>query len=68
MTNARTAFQKQIEVYRQMTGEQRLQIVLNLHEMSCGVAREEIRAQYPDASPEEVEKHLPRRFALAQRK
>jgi hypothetical protein len=63
--NADEALKKQIEMYRRMTGEQRLQIALDLHELSCNVARDGIRAQYPDASPEEVEQHLRRRLALA---
>ena len=33
------ALQKQIECYRNMTGEQRLLIALNLHELSCNVAQ-----------------------------
>jgi len=40
---AETASNKQIERYRQMTGEQRLAIALELHEMSCNIAREGIR-------------------------
>ncbi len=47
--------QQQIERYRQMTGEQRLLIALNLHEMSCEIARDGIRARYPNATPETVE-------------
>jgi DNA-binding sugar fermentation-stimulating protein len=52
------ALEAQIERYRQMTGEQRLEIALRLHELSCNVSREGIRAQFPDASPEQVEEHL----------
>jgi hypothetical protein len=32
---AQVALEKQIERYRQMTGEERLGIALNLHEMAC---------------------------------
>jgi hypothetical protein len=37
-----TALDKQIERYRQMTGEQRLTVALELHELSCDIAREAI--------------------------
>jgi hypothetical protein len=63
--NARQALEKQIEMYRQMTGEQRLRIALDLHEMSCDMAREGIRRQFPNASAEEVEQQLRHRLALA---
>ena len=42
--------EKQIELYRRMTGEQRLlSIALDLHELSCDIFREGIRRQNPDA-------------------
>jgi hypothetical protein len=56
--NAEVATNKQIERYRQMTGEQRLAIALELHEMSCNIAREGIRRQHPNASETEVEQLL----------
>lgn len=60
------ALQKQIEKYRAMTGEERLKVALDLHELSCAVARDGIRYQNPDASAEEVERRLRERIALAQ--
>ena len=63
MTSA-TALDKQIERYRAMTGEQRLAVALELHEMSCDIAREGIRRQHPDAEPAEVERLLRQRLAL----
>jgi hypothetical protein len=63
--NAATALQKQIELYRQMTGEQRLQIALDLHELSCQIARDGIRDQFPHATPPEVEQKLRERIALS---
>jgi hypothetical protein len=48
-----------------MSGEQRLAIALDLHELACDVARAGIRRQYPEASPEEVENHLRRRIQLS---
>lgn len=62
-----SALQRQIEAYRQMSGEERLAIALRLHELSCEVAREGIRHQYPNAGPEEVERLLRRRLQLAHR-
>lgn len=62
---ATTALEKQIERYRQMTGEQRLSVALELHEMSCDIAREGIRRQYPDADIAEVERQLRHRLELA---
>ena len=62
---AEAALEKQIECYRSMTGEQRLAIALELHEMSCDIAREGIRRQHPDANAGEVERLLRRRLELA---
>lgn len=59
------ALEEQIARYRKMTGEQRLAIALNLHELSCEVAREGIRHQYPDADSAEVERLLHERLRLA---
>jgi hypothetical protein len=59
------ALKKQIDRYRKMTGEQRLALALDLHEMSCEVAREGIRRQYPEADAVEVERQLRHRLALA---
>ena len=62
---AEAASNKQIERYRQMTGEQRLAIALELHEMSCNIAREGIRRQHPGADAGEIERHLHARLKLA---
>ena len=61
------ALAKQIEMYRQMSGEERLAIALRLHELSCNVAREGIRHQHPTATEAEVEKMLRLRLSLAHR-
>jgi hypothetical protein len=60
-----TALKKQIERYRQMTGQERLAIALELHELACDVARAGIRTQFPDADDQEVERRLRGRIALA---
>ena len=62
---ATTALNKQIERYRQMTGEQRLAVALEMHEMSCDIARKGIRRGNPSADAEEVERLLRRRIELA---
>jgi hypothetical protein len=63
--NPEAALEKQIQRYRQMTCEERLLIGLRLHELSCEVARDGIRAQFPDATAEQVEEKLRARLALA---
>ncbi len=62
------ALNAQIAQYRRMTGEERLAVALRLHEMACQVAREGIRRQHPEATPEQVEQHLRRRLELAGRR
>jgi hypothetical protein len=62
---AEAALAKQIERYRQMTGEQRLGIALDLHQMACDIAREGIRRQHPAADKMEVERRLQSRLKLA---
>ncbi len=61
------ALRYQIEHYRAMTGEQRLQIALDLHEFACEVSQAGIRRQYPDADEEEVERRLKQRLEQARR-
>lgn len=55
----------QIEQYRRLTGEQRLAVALDLHELSCDVAREGIRMQNPGIPKEDIERLLRRRIELA---
>jgi len=61
------ALQRQIERYRAMTGEQRLEIALALHALSCDVAREGIRRQFPQADEAEVERRLRQRLEVTGR-
>jgi hypothetical protein len=61
------ALEMQIERYRQMTGEQRLAIALELHEFSCDLAREGIRHQHPGIDEAEVERLLRQRLELVTR-
>jgi hypothetical protein len=59
------AMQEQIRRYQQMTGEHRLSIALELHELSCNIAREGIRQQNPGSDEAEVERKLRERIRLA---
>jgi hypothetical protein len=63
--NPERAWHEQLERYRRMTGEQRPALALELHELSCDVAREGIRQQHPGADEAEVERLLRRRLELA---
>ena len=65
--DSRTCIKKQIERYRQMTGEERLKIALDLHALSCDLAREGIRHQFPEADEAEVERRLRQRLEAANR-
>ena len=65
--NPADALARQIERYRAMTGEQRLQIALDLHTFACDVARAGIRRQLPEADDAKVESELRRRIELSRR-
>ncbi|MEM1067832.1 MAG: hypothetical protein AAGI63_02970, partial [Planctomycetota bacterium] len=54
--------QRQLDAYRQMTGEERLKIGLGLYEASLAVAREGIRNRYPDASEVDIAEKLKARI------
>ena len=65
--NPATALNEQIERYRRMTGEQRLALALELHELACDIAREGIRRQYPQADAATVERLLRQRLEFGRR-
>jgi hypothetical protein len=67
MMTPQDALQFQISRYRQMTGEQRLALAMELHELSCDVARAGIRHQHPSVTAEEIECLLRQRIELARR-
>jgi hypothetical protein len=67
MMTPQAAFEAQVARYRQMTGEQRLALALELHELSCDVAREGIRHQHPGITDTEVERLLRQRLELVTR-
>ncbi len=64
LMSPQAALDLQIERYRQMTGEQRLAIALDLHELACDIAREGIRSQHPQATEQEVRQLLQPRLEL----
>ena len=57
--------QKQIEIYRRMTGQQRLQIAFELADLCRELARCGVLSQHPDWTDEQVEHEVVRRFRLA---
>jgi len=54
--------QKQIEIYRSMTGAQRLHIGFELYELAVEICRTGIKNQYPDWSEREIEAELRKRL------
>jgi len=57
--------QKQIEIYRQMTPTQRLEIAFRLRDLARALAQQGVRHQHPEWSKNEVEREVLRRFNLA---
>ncbi|MBS4027867.1 MAG: hypothetical protein KGZ58_04430 [Ignavibacteriales bacterium] len=53
---------KQIERYRKMTGEERVEIAFQLTEFIQNVSRDGIRYQHPEFSEQEIEVELQRRI------
>lgn len=58
------AAQRQIELYRRMTPQQRLQICFRLYELVRTVARQGVRHQHPDWDEQRVEQEVIRRCRL----
>jgi hypothetical protein len=56
---------KQIEVYRAMTPQQRLQIVFRLHTLTRALAVQGVKHQHPDWDDRLVAAEVLRRFRLA---
>ncbi|MDO9540860.1 MAG: hypothetical protein Q7J98_00875 [Kiritimatiellia bacterium] len=59
------ALDLQIRRYREMTGEQRMALALELHELACEVARAGIKAQHPTTDTAKIERLLNQRLSLA---
>lgn len=60
-------FRDKIRQARQTPPEVKLLDAARLFDLSCEVARCGIRAQHPNATEEEVRRHLTRRFEIARR-
>ncbi len=54
---------KYLEVLRGFSGEERVRIGFELYRLARRIVEASVRAQYPDASDEEVERHIRQRFA-----
>jgi Rv0078B-related antitoxin len=61
------ALDTQIEKYRALSGEDRLKVAFDLHELACAIARDGIRRQDPEAGADEVERLFRERIPLAQK-
>jgi hypothetical protein len=59
------SFEKQLQVLRQLSGEQRLGLAFQMWRTACEITRAGIRAQYPTYTPTQVEQELARRIMLA---
>jgi phosphoenolpyruvate synthase/pyruvate phosphate dikinase len=59
--------EQQIEGYRRMCGEERLEIAFRLSAFVRDVARAGIAYQHPEYSPEEIERELHRRISYGRK-
>ena len=57
--------QKQIEIYRRMTGQQRLQVGFELCELARSLVSAGVRHDFPGWNETEVRTEVNRRFRLA---
>jgi hypothetical protein len=55
---------KQIELYRRMTPQQRLQISFRLYHLTRTLVRQGVKHQHPDWDDQQVEQEVLRRFRL----
>lgn len=53
---------KQIEIYRRMTGQQRLQIGFELYDLAENMVRCAVRYQHPEWNEQQVTLEVKRRF------
>ena len=56
--------QKQIEAYRRMTPQERLQISFRLYELTKILARQGVKSQHPDWTEQQIQDEVLRRFCL----
>lgn len=55
----------QIEAYRRMTPQERLQVCFRLYELTRSLARQGVKHQHPDWDEGQVEQEVKRKFLLA---
>ena len=55
---------KQIEVYRRMTPQERLQICFQLYQLTRTVVRQGVKHQHPDWDEQQIQNEVLRRFRL----
>jgi hypothetical protein len=55
----------QIEGYRRMTPQERLQVSFDLYELTRTLARQGVIYQHPDWNEEQIHEEVSRRFRLA---
>jgi hypothetical protein len=55
----------QIEIYRRMTPQQRLQISFDLYDLTRTLVRQGVKHQHPDWTKTQVDQEVLRRFRLA---
>jgi hypothetical protein len=63
--NPEQGLQVQIDIYRRMTGQQRLQIAFDLAELTRELVRSNVRNYHADWSEQQVDQEVVRRFRLA---
>jgi hypothetical protein len=58
------ALRMQIEGYRRMTPQERLQISFRLYELTRTLVRQGVKSQHPDWGEEQIKAEVSRRFRL----
>jgi hypothetical protein len=56
---------RQIEIYRGMTGTERLEICFRLRDLTRALVQQGVRHQHPEWSDSQVDREVLRRFTLA---
>ncbi len=62
--NPREGMRAQIEAYRRMTPQRRLQISFELYEMTKTIVRQGVKSQHPDWNAVQIDEEVLRRFRL----
>ena len=61
----REGLQMQIDAYRRMTPQERLQVSFRLYELTRTLVRQGVKHQHPDWGAQQVQEEVARRFRLA---